>query len=378
MGRDTALEQKAARLEKKRVRELAAAAEQNVTDPSLKKIKKAKKSKNAKKDVSKHEQQQSSQDPAAEPSGGDDDEAPEEAASTRKPQAKSKREKSQKMDVSVNEDAKVGSSAEAAKSPQAGNGNAKSQKKRKLDKSGDSPPGDPASAGTETAVVTGNKGSNKKQKKAHGAYKYTCFFGQLPYDTTKEELEAELKRAGVEKAMVRLLTDKVTKKFRGIAFVDMLTEADRKKALKLHHTKLNGRQINVERVTFQPGRASDNGKDDAKDGKSGGEHNHKAGKDRPRYSKKLEKDQVEELVRNEVAASRGVLKREDFDDKNMSFLGLLDRDVVEEALKVASKKAKNTKVRNRQAYLMGVILRIANKAREGHSKSTTPANGEDV
>lgn len=65
------------------------------------------------------------------------------------------------------------------------------------------------------AVVTGNKGSNKKQKKAHGAYKYTCFFGQLPYDTTKEELEAELKRAGVEKAMVRLLTDKVTKKFRG-------------------------------------------------------------------------------------------------------------------------------------------------------------------
>lgn len=87
---------------------------------------------------------------------------------------------------------------------------------------------------------------------------------------------------------------------------------------------------------------------------------------------------MEELVRNEVAASRGVLKREDFDDKNMSFLGLLDRDVVEEALKVASKKAKNTKVRNRQAYLMGVILRIANKAREGHSKSTTPANGEDV
>lgn len=55
------------------------------------------------------------------------------------------------MDVSVNEDAKVGSSAEAAKSPQAGNGNAKSQKKRKLDKSGDSPPGAPASAGTETA-----------------------------------------------------------------------------------------------------------------------------------------------------------------------------------------------------------------------------------
>jgi len=36
----------------------------------------------------------------------------------------------------------------------------------------------------------------------------------------------------------------------GIAFVDVTTESDRKRLLRLHHTKIGERKINVERVNF--------------------------------------------------------------------------------------------------------------------------------
>eukprot|EP00959_Pyramimonas_sp_CCMP1952_P427204 8947200-Pyramimonas_sp.AAC.1 len=57
---------------------------------------------------------------------------------------------------------------------------------------------------------------------------------------------------------------------------------------------------------------------------------------------------VETLVRNAVAESKGVLKREDFDSKNISFLSLLEKGQAEKALKEVVKRSKNTKVRNRQ------------------------------
>ena len=86
---------------------------------------------------------------------------------------------------------------------------------------------------------------------------------------------------------------------------------------------------------------------------------------------------VERLVKNQVLASGGALQREDFDDKNLSFLGLMERPIVEEVLRVASKKAKNINVRNRQAYIMGVIIRVSKKARDklrGGEGSTRPVS----
>ena len=50
---------------------------------------------------------------------------------------------------------------------------------------------------------------------------------------------------------------------------------------------------------------------------------------------------------------------------------------------MASKKAKNTKVRNRQAYFMGVIIRVSKKAQENlgqrasSNKKGADAEGDD-
>jgi RNA recognition motif-containing protein len=47
---------------------------------------------------------------------------------------------------------------------------------------------------------------------------------------------------------VRLLTDKHSGKSRGMAFVDVATPQQLVRALRLHHSRLQGRAINVERT----------------------------------------------------------------------------------------------------------------------------------
>ena len=72
------------------------------------------------------------------------------------------------------------------------------------------------------------------------------FLGQLPYTATvasvteffKPHLQADYK--------IRLLTDKKTKKPRGIGFLEVTGEDDLERALGLHHSSMNGRVINIE------------------------------------------------------------------------------------------------------------------------------------
>jgi hypothetical protein len=73
-----------------------------------------------------------------------------------------------------------------------------------------------------TVTKSGSAWAGKKKLKGKkvlhtkGSYKYTCFFGQLPYRMTAERLREVIKRdAGVDDASVRMLTDKTTKQFRG-------------------------------------------------------------------------------------------------------------------------------------------------------------------
>ena len=99
----------------------------------------------------------------------------------------------------------------------------------------------------------------KKQKKETDQEKpfhnpYIVFIGQLAYTTTKEDLLAHVKeelgkefKVTPETCKIRLLTDAKTSKSRGMAFLETSDPEMLYAALKLHHTMLDGRRLNVER-----------------------------------------------------------------------------------------------------------------------------------
>jgi RNA recognition motif-containing protein len=84
---------------------------------------------------------------------------------------------------------------------------------------------------------------------------YIVFVGQLAFDTTKEHLFQHLKQqlkddftVTEENVKIRMLQDAKTNKSRGMAFVEIKDDPEHLYALlKLHHTFLGGRRINVER-----------------------------------------------------------------------------------------------------------------------------------
>ena len=75
--------------------------------------------------------------------------------------------------------------------------------------------------------------------------KTTVFIGQLPFDTTEQELLDYLKKYDIEVKNIRMLEDKNTKKFRGMCFIDVPAGTVHK-ALRLHHSYFKNRCINVE------------------------------------------------------------------------------------------------------------------------------------
>ena len=83
---------------------------------------------------------------------------------------------------------------------------------------------------------------------------YIVFIGQLAFTTTKEGLFAHVKEElGKEfkvtpaTCKIRLLTDPKTNKSRGMAFLETNDPEMLYATLKLHHTLLDGRRLNVER-----------------------------------------------------------------------------------------------------------------------------------
>mmetsp|Transcript_60934 Transcript_60934/g.149200 ORF Transcript_60934/g.149200 Transcript_60934/m.149200 type:complete len:367 (-) Transcript_60934:45-1145(-) len=98
---------------------------------------------------------------------------------------------------------------------------------------------------------------NKKNKKQHGEKNdpYIAFFGQLSFETTKDDLlqhiKSQLKEAYPESQKksidIRLLVDSQTNRSRGMAFVQVEDPEFLYALLKLHQTYLKGRRINVEK-----------------------------------------------------------------------------------------------------------------------------------
>jgi RNA recognition motif-containing protein len=91
---------------------------------------------------------------------------------------------------------------------------------------------------------------NKSKKRSP----YVLFAGQLDYTTTKDELFAHIHKELIdthtvtpENVQIRMLTDPTTHKFRGMAFIEVDTPEMLYGCLKLHHTMLKQRRINIER-----------------------------------------------------------------------------------------------------------------------------------
>lgn len=154
----------------------------------------------------------------------------------------------------------------AMKPPATPPGSAQNAKQRRLMKraqerlQGEAPPPSVVASASASAPApaAADIGGGKKRKRGGDGegsppqmsthVPHVVFVGQLSFKTTAEQLRAHLEQGGVTGAIqVRLLTDKKTRKSKGQAFVT-LADAERQfKCLALHHTKLDGRVINVER-----------------------------------------------------------------------------------------------------------------------------------
>lgn len=78
---------------------------------------------------------------------------------------------------------------------------------------------------------------------------YIVFIGQLPYDITEEDLRNHLYSENIMNIKsIRMINNKETKEFKGMAFVELNDSYELQKTLFLHHTFINGRRINVEKT----------------------------------------------------------------------------------------------------------------------------------
>jgi RNA recognition motif-containing protein len=110
---------------------------------------------------------------------------------------------------------------------------------------------------TTTSTTKPNKSSSSRTPTPN-----ILFIGQLSFDTTKEEIlacfrkhlvETEKMKVANDALSVRLLTHAQTGKSKGMAFLE-IRDADQDplivySCLKLHHTYIKGRRINVERTS---------------------------------------------------------------------------------------------------------------------------------
>ena len=238
-------------------------------------------------------------------------------------------------------------------------------------------PSGPSDAGQKKRLDSAPAASDRPSKKSrtHGSAggdgetarrfedgKHILFIGQLPYDATASQIQGHFETAAAVEIMggslailgVRLLTDPISGKSRGMAFVDCAGDDDLERGVHMHQSKLLGRRINVEKS------ASGGGKTDR----------------RKRFIQKS-KEEYEEIRRSRVAeALESRLRRvdhelgvDDVDDEIRGFLLSVPVHVAVEALDEFHTAVVKTPPTSRRAYLMGVLKRLHNE-----TDSTMPLN----
>ena len=143
--------------------------------------------------------------------------------------------------------------------------------------------------------------------------KHILFIGQLPYDATAEQIQAHFEKETSIEIMgepldiigVRLLTDRVSGKSRGMAFIDCGTEDDLDKGVHMHQSKLLGRRINVEKS------ASGGGKTERRE--------RFIEKSKVQYDQ-IRQERVQEALDSRIIKVDHELKEDDIDDEIRGFL----------------------------------------------------------
>ena len=233
------------------------------------------------------------------------------------------------------------------------------------------------------------------KERRHGSFaeriSCTLFVGQLPYSATAADIRRHFKASGVVGGVqVRLRTERDGTS-KGTAFVEFDSESDVHTALRLHHSAMNGRRINVERTVGGGGAVEKR-------------------KEKLTHLREIQGHQMKETISNLIktvlppsaeaaatakaqgggkgkggAGSWGAaddadegdghvpVTQADVDERVRDFLSTIPTPLAEEALREA-KALHMGGIRNRAAYLMGVLKRKvaeSDRLKQQHGKSSS-------
>eukprot|EP00299_Pterocystis_sp_00344_P008903 c3566_g1_i1.p1 GENE.c3566_g1_i1~~c3566_g1_i1.p1 ORF type:complete len:372 (+),score=121.27 c3566_g1_i1:29-1144(+) len=196
----------------------------------------------------------------------------------------------------------------------------------------------------EISTHSGSGDTTKSSKKEFGdwADPNRLFVGQLSFKTTKEAVEEHFRKTvGNAEIKVRLLTDKKTKKSRGMAFVEFGDVSVLQTAIGLHHSMLDGRRINVERTC------------------GGGGTSHKRIRNLTSLRNATVKQTKKALLENITEMVKAnQLGKDDIDAHALTELCKLDLTTARKALKQYATVAAKKDNTDRRAYLIGLVQKL--------------------
>ena len=200
----------------------------------------------------------------------------------------------------------------------------------------------------ENATMDGSNPETTKPKRPIDPTKNaTVFLGQLSRDTSEDQIRDFFKQHDIEVRDVRMMREKETNKFRGMAFVD-IPDGCVCKALELHRTYFNGKQINVEET------------------KNGGKHSAKK-KDFISRMRKLHNERTREqnnaFIEEYLKAKKAKFVWSEFDQKARDAVVTFPKDDMKKILD-SLLKTNFTKVRDKNTFLMGIVRRVRKEATE--------------
>ncbi|GMI16230.1 hypothetical protein TrLO_g2386 [Triparma laevis f. longispina] len=199
-----------------------------------------------------------------------------------------------------------------------------------------------ASEVKESETVEEDKGDDRKKVNP-----YIVFVGQLNFKTTEKDLSEHVKK-NVSKEVaktvkIRILTDKESKKSKGMGFIETTTPENLFELLALHHTNLDGRRINVERSA----------------GKGGGKEKRQ---DKIKSFRKEQKEKMVETVEKvfKEYQERGEIKEGELDDLVKEVCSRHSVVVVDQSLKEYV-EMRGDGLENPSAYLNSIVSRVASE-----------------
>ena len=185
----------------------------------------------------------------------------------------------------------------------------------------------------------------KPKKEIDPTKNATVFLGQLSLTTSEDQIRDFFQKQSIEVRDVRMMREKETNKFRGMAFVD-IPEGSVCKAMELHHTYLNGKMINVEET------------------KNGGKHSAKK-KDFINRMRKLHNERSSEqnhqFIETYLKTKKAKFVWSEFDEKARNAVATFPKDDIKKILDSLC-KTNFEKVRDKNTFLMGIVRRVRREA----------------